>query len=596
MNTSTATYEEVYDLVAKAEQFVDRRSPEALPLAEQIMEQAVQNRSAHLYALANYIHAFYQCVVLNDYDKCIELCDKALERLRDEGDMEIAYMIYMTQGNAYQFRGEVYSAQEHYMRGLKQLENRDTLNKREKGFLASFYYNLSLVMGTTKLNMDSEEYLLRAIKLYEETENYFKLSKSYGAYTWLLEKRQEFDKAIETTKKALDIDLRLNDPFSIAVSRANLGLLYLRVKEIDNAFSYLKDSLNYFTETNSLYYMAMVKNNVGETLCTIGKIKEGIAELHESEKLFEQLDNRQELTSVYQALSKYYKADGNFEMALEYMTRHLAGVNQFYDLEKTNALTRAKKEFETEQKEKEAKLLKEKNDQISLYVHKLEVSNNELKQFAQVASHDMREPLRMIYSYVGLIERSLGTNITAQQKEFISYALDGSKRMDALIQDLLHLAKVDANPKREPLKMNMIVEELKWNLDALTREKNAQIISVDLPVLIADRTQMLQLFQNLIANGIKYNRGPEPTIHIGCKHRPGEVEISIADNGPGIPANQREKVFQIFQRLHANRDIAGTGMGLAICRKIVESMNGKIWIEDNVKGGTVFVFTLSTNL
>ncbi|HLP21822.1 MAG TPA: ATP-binding protein [Chitinophagales bacterium] len=596
MNTSTATYEEVYDLVAKAEQFVDRRSPEALPLAEQIMQQAVQNRSAHLYALANYIHAFYQCVVLNDYDKCIELCDKALERLRDEGDMEIAYMIYMTQGNAYQFRGEVYSAQEHYMRGLKQLENRDTLNKREKGFLASFYYNLSLVMGTTKLNMDSEEYLLRAIKLYEETENYFKLSKSYGAYTWLLEKRQEFDKAIETTKKALDIDLRLNDPFSIAVSRANLGLLYLRVKEIDNAFSYLKDSLNYFTETNSLYYMAMVKNNVGETLCTIGKIKEGIAELHESEKLFEQLDNRQELTSVYQALSKYYKADGNFEMALEYMTRHLAGVNQFYDLEKTNALTRAKKEFETEQKEKEAKLLKEKNDQISLYVHKLEVSNNELKQFAQVASHDMREPLRMIYSYVGLIERSLGTNITAQQKEFISYALDGSKRMDALIQDLLHLAKVDANPKREPLKMNMIVEELKWNLDALTREKNAQIISVDLPVLIADRTQMLQLFQNLIANGIKYNRGPEPTIHIGCKHRPGEVEISIADNGPGIPANQREKVFQIFQRLHANRDIAGTGMGLAICRKIVESMNGKIWIEDNVKGGTVFVFTLSTNL
>jgi signal transduction histidine kinase len=107
---------------------------------------------------------------------------------------------------------------------------------------------------------------------------------------------------------------------------------------------------------------------------------------------------------------------------------------------------------------------------------------------------------------------------------------------------------------------------------------------------------MLQLFQNLIANGIKYNRGTEPTIHIGCKHRKGEVEISIADNGPGIPANMREKVFQIFQRLHTNRDVAGTGMGLAICRKIVESMNGKIWIEDNVKGGTVFVFTLSTNL
>jgi light-regulated signal transduction histidine kinase (bacteriophytochrome) len=202
----------------------------------------------------------------------------------------------------------------------------------------------------------------------------------------------------------------------------------------------------------------------------------------------------------------------------------------------------------------------------------------------------------MIYSYVGLLQKSLGDNISEQQKEFIAYALDGSKRMDALIQDLLRLAKVDANPKREPIKLGMVVEELKWNLDALTKEKNAEIFCSDMPVLSADRTQMLQLFQNLIANGIKYNRGANPTIHISCKQLKGEVEISIADNGPGIPVNQREKVFQIFQRLHTNRDIAGTGMGLAICRKIVESMNGKIHIEDNVKGGTVFVFTLSTGL
>lgn len=587
---------DIYELVSKAEQFVDRRSPDALPIAERIMGQAIQNRSAHMFALANYIHAFYQCVVLNDYDKSIELCNQALERLQTDNETEIAYVLYMTLGNAYQFRGEIFSAQENYMKGLKQLENRANLNKREKGFLASFYYNLSLVMGTSQINIDAEEYLLKAIKLYEETENFFKLSKSYGAYTWILEKRNEFDKAIEATRKSLTIDLKLNDPFSIAVSKSNLGLLYLRTEKTGNAFTYLKDALHYFTENNNLYYVAMVKVNVGETLCTIGNVKEGIAELHAAEKLFEQLDNRQELTHVYQALSKYYKQEKQFEISVDYLEKHLVGLTQFYDIEKTNALTRAKKEFETEQKEKETKLLKEKNEEISLYVHKLEVSNNELKQFAQVASHDMREPLRMIYSYIGLLQKSLGESISEQQKEFVSYALDGSKRMDALIQDLLRLAKVDANPKREPLKLGMIVEELKWNLDALTKEKNAEIIVAELPVITADRTQMLQLFQNLIANGIKYNRGEHPTIHISCKQRKDEVEISIADNGPGIPANQRDKVFQIFQRLHTNRDIAGTGMGLAICRKIVESMNGKIWIEDNVKGGTVFVFTLSTNL
>ncbi len=590
------TYEEVYDLVSKAEQFVDRRSPDALPVAEKIMELAVQNRSAHMYALANYIFAFYHCVVLNDYDKSIELCEQALDRLQQDGEMDMAYPIYMTQGNAYQFRGEVFSAQEHYMKGLKQLETKPKLTRREKGFLASFYYNLSLVMGTSQIDIESEEYLLKAIALYEETENYFKLSKTYGAYTFILEKRQEFDKAIETTKKSLEIDLRLNDPFSIAISKSNLGILYLRTKKTGNAFSYLNDALNYFTEGNKLFYMAMVKINVGEALCAIDELESGIAELHEAEKLFTQLDNRSELTHTYKLLSTYYKKQRNFEIALDYLAKHLEGLNRFYDIEKTNALTRAKKEFETEQREKETKLLKEKNEEISLYVHKLEVSNNELKQFAHVASHDMREPIRMIYSYLGLLQKSLAGNITDQQKEFIAYAVDGSKRMDTLIQDLLHLAKVDSNPKREPIKLGMVVEELRWNLDALVKDKNAGIFATDMPTLNADRTQMLQLFQNLIANGIKYNRGEFPTIHISCVERKGEVEISIADNGPGIPANQRDKVFQIFQRLHTNRDIAGTGMGLAICRKIVESMNGKIWIEDNVKGGTVFVFTLSTNL
>jgi len=596
MSLATDNYEEIYELVSKAEQHIDRRSADALPLAEKIMAQAVQNRSAHLFALANYIQAFYHCVVLNDYDKSIDLCNEAIERLQKEGDLEIAYLLNMTLGNAYQFRGEVFSAQGHYMLGLRQLEDRKELNKREKGFLASFYYNLSLVMGTSQIGIDAEDYLLKAIQLYEETENYFKLSKSYGAYTWILEKRQEFDKAIETTRKSLSIDLKLNDPFSIAVSKANLGLLYLRTQKTANAFAYLKDALSYFTENNSLYYIAMVKVNMGETMCAIGDIKEGIAELHEAEKLFLQLDNRQELTHIYKTLSQHYKTQGQFEIALDYLNKHLEGLNAFYDVEKTNALTRAKKEFDTELKEKEAKLLKEKNEEINLYVHKLEVSNNELKQFASVASHDMREPLRMIYSYIGLLQKSLGENISQQQKDFIAYALDGSKRMDNLIQDLLRLAKVDANPKREPLKLNMIVEELKWNLDALTKEKNANIYSVAMPTINADRTQMLQLFQNLIANGIKYNRGANPTIHIGCKQHKGEVEISIADNGPGIPASHREKVFQIFQRLQTNKDIAGTGMGLAICRKIVESMNGKIWIEDNVTGGTVFVFTLSTNL
>ncbi|MBL7777563.1 MAG: tetratricopeptide repeat protein [Chitinophagales bacterium] len=592
MNTEDNKYENINDLVSKAEHLVNRRSAEALPIAQKINELAIKHHNPQYYALAQYIMAFYKCLVENDYDEAIGLCKGTMHNLEREGQADLAYLFYMTMGNAYQFKGEVFSAQESYLNGLKQLEDKQNLNNREKGFLASFYYNLSLVLVTTQLNINAEEYLQKAIALYEEIGNLFKLSKSYGAYTWLLEKRGEYDKAIANIQKSLDIDLQLNEPYSIAISKANVGSLYIRVERYEEANEYLEQALEYFSSNNKLYEVGLVKVNIGEALGSVNKITEALKYMHEAEALFAEMDNRQELTKIHLVLSQYYKQVSNHERALHHMELHLDGVKKLYDAEKTNALARAKKEFENEQQEKERLILMQKNEEISMYVRKLEVSNNELKQFAHVASHDMREPLRMIYSYMSLLQKNMAQSITPVQQEFISYAIDGAKRLDVLIQDILNLAKVNSNPKYRPLKLNMIAEEIKWNLDALLKDRNATITYDQLPEIDADRTQMLQLFQNLMANGIKYNRKPNPIIHVIVKDAGTHVQIGIADNGPGIPPNQREKVFEIFQRLESNRDISGTGMGLAICRKIVESMDGKIWIEDNLPEGTVFMFTL----
>lgn len=592
MNTEDNKYENINDLVSKAEHLVNRRSAEALPIAQKINELAIKHHNPQYYALAQYIMAFYKCLVENDYDEAIGLCKGTMHNLEREGQADLAYLFFMTMGNAYQFKGEVFSAQESYLNGLKQLEDKQNLNNREKGFLASFYYNLSLVLVTTQLNINAEEYLQKAIALYEEIGNLFKLSKSYGAYTWLLEKRGEYDKAIANIQKSLDIDLQLNEPYSIAISKANVGSLYIRVERYEEANEYLEQALEYFSSNNKLYEVGLVKVNIGEALGSVNKITEALKYMHEAETLFAEMDNRQELTKIHLVLSQYYKQVSNHERALHHMELHLDGVKKLYDAEKTNALARAKKEFENEQQEKERLILMQKNEEISMYVRKLEVSNNELKQFAHVASHDMREPLRMIYSYMSLLQKNMAQSITPVQQEFISYAIDGAKRLDVLIQDILNLAKVNSNPKYQPLKLNMIAEEIKWNLDALLKDRNATITYDQLPEIDADRTQMLQLFQNLMANGIKYNRKPNPIIHVIVKDAGTHVQIGIADNGPGIPPNQREKVFEIFQRLESNRDISGTGMGLAICRKIVESMDGKIWIEDNLPEGTVFMFTL----
>lgn len=581
-------------LVHDAESLVERRSPEAFPLAEKLVSLALENSDVRYQAYAKYILAFYQCIIVNDYDRSIELCNEVLQ-IAATAD-EVTYKIHMTMGNAFQLKGEVFSAQESYLKGMKWLENKGELNQREKGFLASFYYNLSVLLDSNELNISMANYLEKAISIYVELGSSFKLSKSYVAYAGILERKGKYENAITILYKALEIDQQINDPYSIALSKANLGILYLRIDDNKRAIGFLTDALKYFEDNNMLYEVAMVKVNYGETLFATGKKKEGINTLYEAEVLFFKQENKRELSRLYETLAQFLSDTGDFRMALGYQKKYTECLKYFFDTDKTTALTRAKKEFETEQKEKEAALLKEKNEEIKTYVHKLESSNNELKQFAHVASHDMREPLRMISSYMSLLKRSLGENLTEQQTEFIAYAVDGAKRMEQLIVDLLRLAKVDANPRIEKVKLENVVNEIRMNLYTLIEEKEAEIATNGLPEIMADRTQMLQLFQNLIGNGMKYNEHEKPRIDIVCRFLKHTVEISIADNGIGIPEAHREKVFEIFQRLHTKKQYSGSGIGLAICRKIVDSLNGRIWVEENPTGGTVFKISFPNSI
>lgn len=588
MNLSTEPSIDLEQLILQAEQLVERRNTDALQFADKAMDMAVESGNPKHFAHAKYIQAFYHCLVANNYDKSIELCHEALACSNTCDLSDISYKMYMTLGNSYQLKGEVFAAQESYMRGLKQLEAKTDLSKREKNFLGSFYLNVSVLLSESQLNISADDYFVRAISIFEETNNLFKLSKSYVSYAGYFERREEFYRAIEILFKALKIDEQTGDEYSIALSKANLGIMHIRIKKFDDALSYLNESLDYYDSKSMAYETAMVKTNLGEVLCASGNHQPGINRLLEAEELFNRLENKRELSHVYELLSKVLGETGQFELAWKYQRNYTESLRYFFDIEKTNALTRAKKEFETEQQEKEAAILKEKNEEIKKYVYKLEVSNNELKQFAHVASHDLREPLRMITSYMNLTKRSLNGHLTEQQNEFIGFAIDGAKRMDQLIVDLLRLAKVDANPRIEKVKLNNVVEEIKLNLDTLLKEKNGSILNSALPEITADRTQMLQLLQNLIGNGIKYNESERPVVSICSAIKNGEFEMTITDNGIGIPENSREKVFQIFHRVQTEKQYTGSGVGLTICKKIVDSMNGRIYISDNPGGGTIF--------
>jgi signal transduction histidine kinase len=476
---------------------------------------------------------------------------------------------------------------------LRCLETKPKLERNEEVYLASFNYNLSVLLSSSELNIESEEYLDKAISLCSKLDKKFLLSKCYVAYAQLYERREDYNKAIVYQKMALALGEEINEPYSIAFSKANLGLLLIKVNDYDKSFAYLDDALQFYQSNNMMFETGMVKFEIGQAYIHTGNFDKGLDFVTQAEDLMLTLDNKKELSEIFKLKSGVLAKKGDFAAAYEYLEKHVSSLRFFFDNEKTNALTRAKKEFETELKEKESKLLREKNEEIQEYVHKLEISNNELKQFAHVASHDLREPLRMISSYISLLRKSMSEKTSEQEADFFGYVTEGAKRMDQLIQDLLRLAKVDANPVIASVKLTTVIEEIKLNLDALIKEKNAVLQVGALPVIMADRAQMIQLFQNLIANGIKYNKSETPEIKITCLDRKDHFEIHVADNGIGIPKHLRDEAFQIFRRLHKRDSTSGSGIGLAICKKIVESMNGQIKIDDRPGGGTIFKITLS---
>lgn len=230
------------------------------------------------------------------------------------------------------------------------------------------------------------------------------------------------------------------------------------------------------------------------------------------------------------------------------------------------------------------------------FQEKLQQSNAELEQFAYVASHDMREPLRMINSYMGLVERRIGPNLNPEIKEFIAFARDGAERMDRLIQDLLQYSRIGRmSAPKTMIDLNQCLAQAQGLLELAMVEQGASVSATALPTLFASSDDMVRLFQNLIANALKYHQpGIAPQVVIDAQRQTGAWCISVSDNGIGINRDFFDRIFRIFQRLHGRDEHGGgSGIGLSICKKIVESHGGRIWVDSpGPNQGSVFSFTL----
>ena len=223
----------------------------------------------------------------------------------------------------------------------------------------------------------------------------------------------------------------------------------------------------------------------------------------------------------------------------------------------------------------------------------LERSNAELEQFAYVASHDLQEPLRMITSYSQLLERRYKDKLDGDALEFIDYVVDGAKRMQELINDLLAFSRVGTRGREfEPIDMEAVYNRVLGNLQVAVEEQRAEISHDPLPKVMADGLQLVQLLQNLIGNAIKFHADAPPKVHVSAEIQDQEALFCVRDEGIGFEPQYAERIFQVFQRLHGKRSYPGTGIGLAICKKIVERHGGRIWVETQPGKGSKFYFTL----
>ena len=232
-------------------------------------------------------------------------------------------------------------------------------------------------------------------------------------------------------------------------------------------------------------------------------------------------------------------------------------------------------------------------EMLDATIEALQQSNKDLEQFAYVASHDLQEPLRKVASFCSLLQSEYGDRLDDEGRQYLDFAIDGATRMRSLVQDLLTFSKIGSQKEiHQLIDPHAALESAMFNLELTIDEANAKVVCDDLPEIVAEPREIAQLFQNLVGNAIKYRSNKPPKIRISSKDSGNCWQFLISDNGIGIAPEYRDRVFGIFKRLHSRNEYSGTGIGLAICKRIVEKLGGKIWIQEKVELGCTVCFTI----
>lgn len=513
---------------------------------------------------------------------------------------------------------------------IKALEVNET-SGNDRGLMAT-HSNLGRLYYKQRLYQQAKEHAEKGVRFAKKLQSATWLPLSLNLMGDIHHKSAQNSQALAAYEEALSIATGNGDDYNLIFTLNRLARLYLDNDQPKEALAYVQRSLNRAIAAGKRKDLEEIYLILGKCRAQIGQYEEAKPYIDTAYSLAEVDRDHKYLLQAYQQYGDLYYDLGNYKLSISFQKRFQALQDSINNLENAELLSRLEREFKRKEQEQEIFELKERSSQQYLFLvllsgligmiviitgglffyyrrerkfneeleskvqqrtEALKQSNIELERFAYIASHDLKTPLRTISSFLSLIKRRIKQYDNPELEDLLSFASNGAKQMNNLIEDVLEVSKVStAEMKKEVVDLNQTIRSVLYNIDDFLKENNGYIETHPLPAVKGNGGYLHQLFQNLIVNGVKYNQADRPKVVIYCQEQGDNYRFCIEDNGIGIDLSYQDAVFEMFKRLHTAAEYEGTGIGLALCKKIVEQHGGQIWLERSSSAGTLFCFTL----
>jgi len=516
------------------------------------------------------------------FHEALKYLQDALKVLKKAGHSEGIASIYNNIGVIYKDWGDYEKATLYYH---KSLDIKEEIGSKKS--IANTYNNIGILYIVQENYSKALKYLHKAESINRETDNRNFLADNYNNIALIHNREGYYQEALKYLSESLNIKKELGDKAGMTVSYREIGEVHKQQGNYETALVNYEKALAIREEINSRNGIGFFCNRIGETLLLMSRFDEAIVYLNKGLEINLETGTKEYIKEGYLYLSKVYAGKNMHEEAYFNLTQYINVKDELFNEERTKTINEIQTKYEAEKKDLQI-------EKLNLEQQYLIDINTELELFAGKAAHDLKEPLRMMSSYSGLLKMRYKEVLDEDGEDYLNIIQNASKRMTGLLNGLLEYARSGAsNIKKENIDLNDILAHVKHNLQLKIGETNTQILSDELPTVSATPSGMLQLFQNIIANAIKFQQKDViPVISIIYKKETEHHLISIQDNGIGIPIDQQDQVFEIFTRLNSRKHFSGSGIGLATCKKIIESLRGNIWLESTEGVGTTFHFTI----